>query len=76
MDTVEEGEMGPSKGNKQLDRFRTIGVGGPAPWTIERKPRWPKYVALLVLGHPYWRLMVCPSRLMPRLGIIAGGMLA
>ena len=36
LDTVEEGELGPSKGHKQVDKFRTVGVGGPTPWTIER----------------------------------------
>ena len=56
------------------DRTRTVGVGGPTQWTIERKPRWLKHVGLHVLGHPCWRSMACPSRMMPRLGIIVGGM--
>ena len=52
VDTVEEGELGPSKGNKQARQIQDRR-GGPTPRTIERKPRWPKYDDLHVLGHPY-----------------------
>ena len=76
MDTVEEGELGPSKEISRPEKHRTIGAEGPVPWTTEKKPWWPKYIGLHVLGHLCWRLTVYPSRLMPRLGIIVGGMLA
>ena len=76
MATVEEEELGPSKGNNRPDRHKTIEAEGPTPWTTEKKLWWPKYVGLHVLGHSCWKLTVCPSRLMPPLGIIAGGTLA
>ena len=86
MDTVEEGELGPSKGNKQAKQTQQEHRSRRSSSMDNREdaqvaqvragPRWPKYVGLHVLGHLCWKLMVCPSRLMPCLGIIAGGMLA
>ena len=73
VDTAEEGELGPSKGYRP-DRHRITGAGDPTLRTTERNPQQPKYVGLHELGHPYWRLMVRLSRLMPYLGIFAGVM--
>ena len=70
------GSWAPQKKINRPDRHRTTGAGGPTPWTTERNPRRPKYVGLHELGHPYWRLTVRPSRLMPHLGIFVGVMQA
>ena len=76
MDTVEEGELGPSKGNKQArqtqdhrsKRSSSVDNREEALVAQVRRPA--------CTWSPVLKVTVCPSRLMPCLGIIAGGMLA
>ena len=75
MDTVEEGELGPSKGNKQAKHIqdrkgrRSNSVDNREEALVAQVRRSPRtWSPILEVDGS--------SHLMPRLGIIAGGMLA
>ena len=68
VEPTEEGELGPSRGNKQARP--TQERRGRRAHSVESREEQP--VAQVVghheLGRQYWRLMVLPSRWMPHLG--------
>ena len=76
MDTVKEGELGPSKGNKQARQIqdhrsrRSSSVDNREEAPVAQVRRSPR------TWSPVLEVDGMPLRLMPCLGIIAGGMLA
>ena len=74
MDTVKEGELGPSKGNKQARQIqdhrsrRSSSVDNREEALVAQVRRSPR------TWSPVLEVDGMPLRLMPCLGIIAGGM--